>query len=265
MQHGGFAALPPQQSHHAAEIHRPLRGHSPHPPGSPAREPDPPAADPHAPSPCHPTTVDGTTATAPPGSVPATVSSSVVHAPPTAPASRRRAAATSSPATGSTSCGRRETASPPVTTLPSSARRAVSGVRAARARRDPVSRTRRAAATWAGATTTVAPSVRPALESRTSSTRRLTRCDTGRGGRGERGRDAGAGQRHRVPRLQAERVEHLGVQPDHAATRVGGRRGDPDDEGNAGVEHPATLSAGARVSVGATPSGRARGHPVPCR
>ena len=125
---------------------------------------------PQDPSPSQPTTVDGITATAPGGSVPATVSSSVVHAPPTAPASRLRAAATSRPAAGSRSCGRSETASPPVTTLPSSASRAVSGVSPARASREPVSSTWRAAATCAGATTTAAPSVRPALERITSST-----------------------------------------------------------------------------------------------
>ena len=65
--------------------------------------------------------------------------------------------------------GSSETASPPVTTLPSSASRTVSGVSAARASGEPVSRTTRAGSTPPGATTTVAPSVSPALDSVTSS------------------------------------------------------------------------------------------------
>ena len=119
--------------------------------------------------PSQPTTVLGRTATAPGGSTEATVSSSVVHALPSAPATRLRAAGASRPGAGSMSCGRSDTASPPVTTLPTSASRTVSGVSAARASRDPVSRTRRAGSTRAGATTTADPSDSPALESVTSS------------------------------------------------------------------------------------------------
>ena len=91
--------------------------------------------------------------------------------------------------------------------------------------------------------------------------RRLARRDTGRRRRGERGGLAGAGQAHRVPGAQAERVEHLRMQTDHAAAGVGRRRSDPDDEGDAGVGHPATLSgrsvAGVPQRRRAAPAARA--------
>ena len=119
---------------------RPLLGHRRTPPG---RLPDREAAPVHAPSPSHPTTVRGSTATAPAGSTSATVSSSVVQPRPARPppaAGRRRPRPARARRRGSS-----ETASPPVTTLPSSASRTVSGVSAARASRDPVSSTRRAA------------------------------------------------------------------------------------------------------------------------
>ena len=119
--------------------------------------------------PAHPTTVLGRTATAPAGSTSATVSSSLVQAAPNAPETRCRAAIGSAPGAGSTSRGSSDTASPRVTTLPSSATRTVSGVSAARASVDPVSRTTRAGSTPPGATTTVEPSVSPALDRVTSS------------------------------------------------------------------------------------------------
>src|SRR5690606_13059039 len=119
--------------------------------------------------PSQPTTVLGFTATAPAGSTEATVSSSVVHALPSAPETRCRAAEAFEPGAGTTSWGSSDTASPAVTTLPTSASRIVSGVSAARASRDPVSVTRRAGCTVAGATTTGEPSVRPALDRVTSS------------------------------------------------------------------------------------------------
>ena len=51
------------------------------------------------------------------------------------------------------------------------------------------------------------------------------------GGRGDqRGGHPGPGQRDRVPGAQAQRVDHLGVQPDDAAPGVRGRRGQPGDE-----------------------------------
>ena len=119
--------------------------------------------------PSHPTTVLGRTATAPAGSTAATVSSSLVQPAPNAPATRCRAATGSAPGTGSMSRGSSDTASPRVTILPSSATRTVSGVSAALASVEPVSRTTRAGATPPGATTTVAPSVSPALDSVMSS------------------------------------------------------------------------------------------------
>ena len=54
------------------------------------------------------------------------------------------------------------------------------------------------------------------------------------GGRHERGGHPGPGERDRVPGMQAERVEDLGVQPDDAAPSVPGGRREPRDEGDRG-------------------------------
>ena len=182
--------------------------------------------------PSQPTTVLGRTATAPAGSTVATVSSSVVHALPSAPATRCRAAGASRPGAGATSWGSSDTASPRVTTLPRSASRTVSGASAARASREPVSSTRRAGSHRGRGDHHRGPVGEPRIRERDVVQRGLARRALPR--RDERGGDAGTGERHRVPRAQAERVDDLGVQPDDAAAGVTGRGGEPRDECDGG-------------------------------
>ena len=71
--------------------------------------------------------------------------------------------------------------------------------------------------------------------------RRLPGRRARRRGSGQRGRDAGAGEGHRVPGVQPERVEDLGMQPDYSPAGVTGGGGEPGDQGDGGVEHRATL------------------------
>lgn len=203
------------------------------------------------------TTVDCPTATAPTGSVAVTVSSSLVHVAPIARDSCPRTDATSAPGGGARSCGSRDTASPTVTTFPINASRRVFGETDALASREPATVTLRAADTPAGATTTSAPSVTPRLDIVTSSTSTTPGVPAAVGGCGERGRAAGAGEVHGVPRAQPERVEHLRVQPDHTAADVQRGRGVPQGQGDLGLAHVPTLRA-RRLSAVA-----AQAHPAP--
>ena len=96
------------------------------------------------------------------------------------------------------------------------------------------------------------------MDSVTSSSGRLARRGPS-ARRGERGGHAGAGQRHRVPRPQAQRVEHLGVQPDDAAPGVGGGGGEPGDERDRRESRP-NASAPRRAATPAGTADRDRSH-----
>ena len=109
----------------------------------------------------------GCTETGPAGSVPVTVSSSEVQVIPTDAASAEVASEVEVP--GPRSRGSSDTVSPTVSTLPSSACRNVVEFTERVARAEPLSVTDRAPYTVTGATTTVASSRSPALDSVTSS------------------------------------------------------------------------------------------------
>ena len=64
------------------------------------------------------------------------------------------------------------------------------------------------------------------------------------GGSDERGRDPRPRERHRVPCLQSQRVDDLGMQPDDPAPGVDGRCREPGDERDLG-SHPPNLEARA--------------------
>ncbi len=113
---------------------------------------------------------------------------------------------------------------------------------AARARRDPVSSTCLPGSTRAGAITTTGPVGQPGVGQRDVVEGGLPGRPVRVRGRDQRRGDPGAGQAHGVPGAQAERVDHLGVQPDHAAPGVGGGGGEPGDEGDRGSAHGCTLS-----------------------
>ena len=210
---------------------------------------------------CQATTVDGITATRPAGSVSTIVSSSSVQALPNAPASRRRAASRSRPTDGSTSCGTKETASPLTTTFPRGEPGCVGGQRGpsqpAADEHHPTGGFHHCRTDHDGCAVDE-PGVGQRDLVHGYLARRLPcwrRCD-------QRCRHPGAGQGDRVPRTQAERVEHLRMQPDDAATGVDGRRGEPRDKGDARAparRHAIRGGRRTRITVTPLPSARQAG------
>ena len=87
--------------------------------------------------------------------------------------------------------------------------------------------------------------------------RRLPRGPVGGGDEG--GRHPRAGQRDGVPRPQPQGVDDLGMQPDDAAARVDGGRGEPGDERDLG-SHPPNLDGRP-----ANPTSHRGPHPDPER